>query len=616
MRAAIIQVDTGTGRRAVRLPDYLGPVEQERAVEAACRWIKQLRRLSVDGQPLRRRFTFRGDSLWWFAELYLHKTEVIRDLFRTTAALEQLVQRERPVELSVISGDRLVRGLAPQIAQAHGVRYVGKGGFGSTRARAIRLDLRAIALTCAALASRLRPGRRPSATSSAEVVAFVHRAFWRGEGSDGSAESYIGPVLTALEHRLAPGAVRYVAVGPASNFTARRWWHPLRHLDALAGLEPVEAYAPLGTLRASTGVWRQRHAMRRALWGSAEIRQHAVVNRIDWWPAVREELAGVALLQWPWSARTMDEAGAALDALHPRVALTYAEAGGWGRALMLECRRRAVRSVGLQHGFIYRHWLNYLHEPDEMSPDEVSAGDSGFPRPDLTLLFDGYAAQHLAQAGRFPQAALRVTGSARLDALLATTRALSGEAIAAARDEAGAADSQALVLVVAKYREARHVLPSLVDAVAGMPDVHLAIKTHPAETPDVYARLVAGKSNVRVLPSSAALAPLLAAARAVVTVNSTVALDAAVLGIPALVVGLPNNLSPFVEAKVMAGAAASEIGTALRQVLYDEGFRQQLEASRSVFLSSYGIGSDGRAADRAADAILGSIDTARLTNKD
>ena len=217
-------------------------------------------------------------------------------------------------------------------------------------------------------------------------------------------------------------------------------------------------------------------------------------------------------------------------------------------------------------------------------------------------------ARHLEQAGRFPEGALRVTGSPRLDALLATTQGAVRRRRLRRRDARRAqTDAQALVVVVAKYREARHALPSLVNAVAEMPDVHLAIKTHPAETPGVYAGLVGGRSNVRVLPAAAPLAPLLAAARAVVTVNSTVAIDAAVLGIPALVIGLPNNLSPFVEAQIMAGAAEGEIGPALSRILYDEGFRQQLEASRSVFLARYGITSDGGAADRSADAILGMI---------
>jgi hypothetical protein len=304
----------------------------------------------------------------------------------------------------------------------------------------------------------------------------------------------------------------------------------------------------------------------------------------------------------------MDEAAAALDALRPALALTYAEAGGWGRALMLECRRRGIPSIGLQHGFIYRHWLNYLHEPDEMLPDPDHPADRGFPRPTLTLLFDDYARRHLEQHGRFPPESLAVTGSPRLDAIVAEAAALDAAGIARAREEAGATESRALVLVVTKYREARHVLPSLAEAVAGMPDVQLAIKTHPAETPDAYATVAAGKPNVRVLPAATALAPLLRASRAVITVNSTVALDAAVLGIPALVIGLPNNLSPFVDAGLMIGAPSSaEMGPALARILYDEGFRLQLARNRSACLARLGIGSDGRASARSADAVLALI---------
>ena len=160
--------------------------------------------------------------------------------------------------------------------------------------------------------------------------------------------------------------------------------------------------------------------MRRSLWHSEDIRRHAVIDGCDCWDIVREELAGVALLQWPWSARAMDEAGAALDALRPAVALTYAEAGGWGRALMLECRRRGIPSAGLQHGFIYRHWLNYRHEPDEMLPDPDHPADAGFPRPALTLLFDDYArAPSRDGTGTSRPTSLAVTGSPRLDALVA-----------------------------------------------------------------------------------------------------------------------------------------------------------------------------------------------------
>ena len=108
---------------------------------------------------------------------------------------------------------------------------------------------------------------------------------------------------------------------------------------------------------------------------------------------------------------------------------------------------------------------------------------------------------------------------------------------------------------------------------------------------------------MRVLDPSVPLAPLLAASRAVVTVNSTVALDAAVLGIPALVLGLPNNLSPFVEAGVMAGGDDG-LGTALSRILYDEEFRQRLGDAREAFLARFAIRPDGRAAERSAAAVL------------
>ena len=80
------------------------------------------------------------------------------------------------------------------------------------------------------------------------------------------------------------------------------------------------------------------------------------------------------------------------------------------------------------------------------------------------------------------------------------------------------------------------------------------------------------------------LAPLLAASRAVITVNSTVALDAAVAGVPALVIGLPNNLSPFVDAGALAGAKPvkrSVISSAASCMMKDSGHSWKRRVGRS-----------------------------------
>ena len=83
----------------MHLADYVDAVAEESAQADAYAWIKALRRMTVDGVPFRSRFTLRGDSLWWFAELYLHKERVILELFRTIAALDTLIAREQPQRL-------------------------------------------------------------------------------------------------------------------------------------------------------------------------------------------------------------------------------------------------------------------------------------------------------------------------------------------------------------------------------------------------------------------------------------------------------------------------------------------------------------------------------------
>ncbi|MGH9408689.1 MAG: hypothetical protein ACRD1V_04475, partial [Vicinamibacterales bacterium] len=539
-----LEIETGAGPRRLSLSTYLSAADEERAQEQSCAWIKALRHLRLDGVPFRRRWTVRGDSLWWFAELYLHKTQTILALHRALLAFDAMMAAERPS--AIRCRDRRFGWLVRRLADIRDVRYEGPAEF---RTRATRMAIRAAALHAA---GRLSPRRwRRHAAAPATVAAFIHKAFWRGDGRDGRMEAYIGPVLQQVQAALGTPQIAYVAIGPRTNFRARRWWSPLGPEQSGAAL-PIEAFARRGALAASQAIWRMRHDVRRALWASAEMRAHATILACDCWPAVREELAGIALLQFPWSARVMDEAGAALDALTPRVAVTYAEAGGWGRALALESRRRRIPLVGLQHGFIYRHWLNYRHEPDEMLPDPGNPADTGFPRPALTLLYDAHAMRHLMSAGHFPEIALRVTGSPGQDALVAGVRGATAAQTSIVRRLAGAADSDLLVVVATKQREAARVLPALVAAVRDLPHVRVAIKPHPAETAEVYAPAVSGASNVTVLSRDAELAPLLAAASAVVTVNSTVAIYALRVGVPSLVLWLPNNLSPFVETAAMA----------------------------------------------------------------
>jgi hypothetical protein len=567
-----------------------GPA-QDRVRSESNRFIKQLRLADYAGRSMRDRFLYRGDSLWWFTELYLHKMRQIDAAIATILTLQAAGDRLSPARLEVEASSRAAADAARAFGAARGIDVqVTMPGA----ARRVMNDGWLVGVS--ALLSRLRRGplRLPA---RARVAAFVHTAFWR-PGPEGGRETYIGEVLDALGRMVSSSDLQLIGVGPRRSFTRRRWWDPVRAAGASA-IVPIERLAPRAALRGSLTLWRQRHDLARQIVAGRSIRDAGRWGDFDLWPILGPALAEAARVQWPWSARAIDEAEAALDAVRPDVIVTYAEAGGWGRALMLAARRAGIPSVGLQHGFIYRHWLNYQHEPDEMQP---AAGDRGFPRPDLTLLFDGYAVSTLEDMGRFPPSTLRVTGSPRLDSLQARCHALRAERTSLREALAVPADGRLLVLT-AKASEIAPQLPALFAAVRAQPGLRLAIKPHPAETEEPYRRAGAG-GVIDVRPADTDLASLLSAADALVTRNSTLALDALVLGLPAIVVGLPSNLSPFVEAGVMAGADEPRLGQVLQSVLYDRTAREALIERGRAFADAYRMQPSGQAADQAARAIL------------
>lgn len=551
-------------------------------------WIKRLRLVPYGDRSMRARFTYGADSLWWFTELYLHKQRQLDTALLTVRALDAARARHAPARLVLSGAPWAVAAAARAWGAARGVRVETPGAGVSGRAARRR---EATAVRWAAVRARLL--RRRARPAPARGAAFVHTAFVR------ERDTYIGPVLDAVAARGGPGALALIGVGPRRTFAAA---------GAAAGplpaaLTPLEALSSLADLRPAVALWRDREALAGALTRGDAIRDAARVDDVDLWEVLCDQLHGAATVQWPWSARLIEESAAAIAALSPKTVTTYAEAGGVGRALIIAARRLGVRSVGLQHGFIYRHWLNYRHEPDEMAPE---GPDPGAPIPAVTLAFDGYAEAYLRDAGAFPADAVQVTGSARLEVLtrrLAGTTPAERQATRADVDAAGA--DHKLVVLAAKFSEIRDDLPMLLAGLAPLPDVRLVIKAHPAETAEVYAPVVAGHPGVRVVGADADLALLIAAADLIVSKNSTVAIDGLALGIPALIIGLPNNLSPFVDAGVMLGATTTEATTgALRAVLYDQQVRTRLAAAADAFASQYGLRSQPGATERAADHIL------------
>ncbi len=235
------------------------PRRRDRAREATIAWIKRLRLVSYDGEPMRTRFTYRGDSLWWFTELYLHKMRQLDVAVETVLTLAAVREAHAPASLLVETTSDAVRDAALAFGDAHRIGVTVSGVPPATRDRHWPGWL--VGVT--ARLSRLRPSRAAVPGGRGGVAAFVHTAFWRTSGAEGPAqESYVGPVLGALGAQLPRDHLTCIGVGPRRNFRARQWWDPVRPADdGRPMITAIERLAPSAALAGSRALWRRRAAL-------------------------------------------------------------------------------------------------------------------------------------------------------------------------------------------------------------------------------------------------------------------------------------------------------------------------------------------------------------------
>jgi hypothetical protein len=596
--------------RWTALGETLDAAGREAVDEAAASWTKAWgRRPLRGGRSFREIASWKGVSLWWFAELYLHHSTPSPRRVRTIEMLRRVLRAEQPDEveaLGLTGEDALLleRTCTAQKVLFHGPRVrPPRAGAGAARAswRGRWNTVKAAAAALKALVAG--PPPLPPAGGKRPVLFLSHAAFWRerGDSSAGTAqpyEHYFDSLIPALEAEpdLRP---LVVAVGPRAAFRRRgtraRLGDWLRLPTAEGPFLPIGRYTTFAVLRE---VWRAtREARRNWAWmrrspALAEAFSHAGVPFRD---LADRDLAETLLLQLPWAVRSYEEMRAVLRAARPAAACLYAESSGWGRAALAACRAEGVPSVAVQHGILYPGYYSYRHDADE----------ADCPLPDRTAVFGEAARRLLLALGRYPAEALVVTGSPKFDELLLSGR---GRDRAALRAGWGVAPGEKLLVVASRHRAIREThqsigsaFPGLLRAVESLPGVRCLVKPHPAEPAGAYEddRRAAGATRTRVLPPGADLVELLLAADALVTVESLSAVEALVLDRPVVVLNMPTNLRELVEAGAARGVpAGGDPGPALRAVLFDEAAQAELAAARARYLSEVAHGVDGGATAR------------------
>jgi hypothetical protein len=590
------------GATARTVADLIGPQGADAVDEAAIAWTKEWgRRPLVDGRSFRDLASWKGVSLWWFAEIFLHHSTASPARVRVIETVHRLLDAVAPgaVEARGLGAEDAL--LVERTCTARSVLFEGRRARprpASVSAILGKSHWNSVKMLATAVKARLAGRPHPPSAGPSTALFLSHAAFWRERtAADGTAaeyEHYFDRLLPAVQNdaTLRPFVL---AVGPRAAFRRRglgdrfREWIRL-HPDAGPYVH-VNRYVDATVVRET----RRAEASLRRLWGDLAGRpaaREAFGHRgVPFGDLADADLAATVLLQLPWAVRSYEEMAAALRAVRPSVACLYAESSGWGRAALAACRAAGVPTIAVQHGILYPKYYSYRHDPDEAS----------CPRPDRTAVFGEDARRLLVSRGGYRPESLVVTGSPKFDALL---EAATGWDRAALRARLGVGPGESLVAVASRFRGIREThqaigtaFPSLVTALESL-GVRTLVKPHPAERADGYEAVLreVRAQRTSVLPSSVDLLPLLHAADVLVTVESLSAVEALVLGRPVVILNMPTNLRALVESGAALGVAAGADPTeALRRALFDPATRASLAAARTAYLSDVAHGVDGEA---------------------
>jgi glycosyltransferase involved in cell wall biosynthesis len=594
-----------------RASTLLTEEDRDAADEAAIAWTKAWgKRPLEDGVSFAQRLAWKGVSLWWFAELYLHHSTRGPARVRTIEHFFRVLERLRPEEVEAVGLEEEEALLLGRVCSVLGILFEGPRRGRARAPETARTSMRSRWNTAKAVLGgfKARLGGLPPAPAPgpATVLFLSHAAFWR-ERSDTDAdppafEHYFDRLIPAVAAE--PGLQPYVvAVGPRAAFrrrgAAERWREWLRPHGADEPFVHVTRFTDAVVqreVRAATRVLRGEWRRLRHLPALAQAFAHRGVSFAD---LSSSDLAGIMLLQLPWAVLAYEQTRALLRHVRPRVLSLYAESSGWGRAALAACAAEGVPSLALQHGILYPKYFSYRHPPDE----------ADCPRPDRTAVFGEAARRFLVERGGYAAASLVLTGSPKFDQLLERVERWDRAAL---RRRLGLEEDEPVLLVASRYRAIRdthHAIGAALPALARAVDelgARCLIKPHPAEPAAPYERVLreTAARGTSVMPPASDLLELLHAADVLVTVESLSAVEALVLGRPVVVLEMPTHLRDLVEAGVAVGVAAgADPGPALWSVLRDPDTRAQLDEARERYLTELALGVDGRATERILNLV-------------
>lgn len=313
------------------------------------------------------------------------------------------------------------------------------------------------------------------------------------------------------------------------------------------------------------------------------------------WPVMKGELRKHFVRFFPQTVVWIEALKQIFETKQPRGLITVPDRHFHNRVAISLARRYEVPSLTIQAALISNHPVYW-----ELYADKVAT-------------IDQYSRKIYVEHAGIESNRVVVTGLPRWDRMVEELRWVDREIARIRVREALVLEAEDRLIVLATQpllpTQTDQMVRAVTEAVATLPDHRLIIKIHPRESIERYLNLLDTfpdtGSDIQVVAETD-LPTLLAASELLITGFSNVALEAALLDKPVLIVNLTDQPDPlpFVENGIALGAySESEVEQKLKALLTDESTREALRARRARYFDQNPQLLDGRATERVVALI-------------
>jgi len=272
----------------------------------------------------------------------------------------------------------------------------------------------------------------------------------------------------------------------------------------------------------------------------------------------------------------------AIETEKPDLIMISGEYFGLGRAAVIAGKLKGVPTLALQHGIIHPHHQGYVHPKNEIS-NKISLKHCIIP--DKTAVYGNYTKEILTKVCNYPDESVVVTGQPTYDVLIKAKEVFGKQKFL---KQHGLDPTKKTALLITQGCS-HEFLKVTVKALKKFSEVQTIIKPHPCDVEPKWHEKILRKENYHALvldPKSNTFEALFAC-DLMITISSTVAIEAMVLNKPVVIVNLTGEPDPmpYVESGAALGAyQEKDVVHVIRKALFDEDVRKELEKNRKEFV--------------------------------